>query len=332
MRRALVAELLGRYRVSRRQVCDALRLPRSTDYYRGHRDPQDALRIRLRDLAMSRVRYGYRRLYILLRREGWAINHKRVYRIYKQDQPALRRRRPRRNAGCRPREARPAVEAVNQVWAMDFLTVGLADGRKARVLTVLDLFTRESLAIRADARFTGGQVVQVLEELTCQRGAPAGIRVDNGPEFTGRSLDLWAYFNGVTLDFSRPGKPTDNAFIEAFNARVRQECLNRSWFLCLEDARAKIEAWRREYDTERPHGALGNLAPGDSPGTWPGGTGRNRSRISRKPRAKVGERTTTGRTLVWPVQAWVAGQRTVTTARPKVRFSGHDGIGRAGSL
>jgi len=261
MRRALVAELMDRYQVSRRQVCEVLRFPRSTDYYRGHRDPQDALRIRLRDLAGSRIRYGYRRLYILPRREGWPINHKRVYRLYKQEQPALRRRRPRRNAGCRVREARPAVESMNQVWAMDFMTVGLADGRKVRVLTVLDLFTRESLAIRADARFTSGQVVQVLEELAYQRGTPAGIRVDNGPEFTGRMLDLWAYFQKVTLDFSRPGKPTDNAFIESFNGRFRQECLNPNWFLCLDDLRSKVEEWRQEYNEDRPHSALGDLAP-----------------------------------------------------------------------
>lgn len=261
MRRELVAELMTRYGASRRQVCLALLFPSSTDYYRGHRDPQDALRVRLRDLAASRVRYGYRRLYVLLRREGWVINHKRVYRLYKQEQLALRRKNPRRRASCRPREGRPPVEAANQVWAMDFVTVPLADGRKARVLTVLDLFTREGLAIRADARFTSGQVVAVLEELTYLRGAPGSVRVDNGPEFTGKMLDLWAYFNKVTLDFSRPGKPTDNAFIESFNGRLRQECLDPNWFVCLEDLRQKTEAWRQEYNEERPHSALGDLAP-----------------------------------------------------------------------
>ncbi len=153
------------------------------------------------------------------------------------------------------------MEAANQVWAMDFVTVSLADGRRVRALTLLDLFTRESLAIRAGAPFTGGQVVAVLEELTALRGVPSSIRVDNGPEFSGKMLDLWAYFNKVTLDFSRPGKPTDNAFIESFNGRFRQECLDPNWFLCLEDARVKIESWRKEYNADRPHSALGNLAP-----------------------------------------------------------------------
>lgn len=204
---------------------------------------------------------------MLLRREGWAINHKRVCRLYKQEQLALRRKNPRRRASSRPREGRPPVESANQVCTMDFLTVAFADGRMVRVLTVLDLFTRECLAIRADGRFTGGQVVQVVEELACLHGAPASVRVDHGPEFSGRMLDLWAYFNKVTLDFSRPGKPTDNAFIESFNGRFRQECLDPNWFLGLEEARAKIEAGRREYNAERPHSALGDLAPEEFAGS-----------------------------------------------------------------
>jgi putative transposase len=175
----------------------------------------------------------------------------------------MRRKVPRRSVSSQVRSERPAVEGANQAWAMDFMSDTLSDGRKIRVLTVLDVFTREGLALGTDSRFTADQVVEVLAGLTAERGAPASIRVHNGPEFTGRSLDLWAYFNGVAPDFSRPGEPTDNAVIEAFNARVRQECLNRSWFLCLEDARAKIEAWRGEYNEERPHGALGNLAPGE---------------------------------------------------------------------
>lgn len=261
MRRGLVVELTMRYQVGRRKVCAALAFPRSSHYYKSRRDPQEALRIRLRDLAASRVRYGYRRLYVLLRREGWAINHKRVYRLYKQEGLATRRKRPRRTVSCRVREGHPAVAAVNQVWAMDFLSDTLSDGRKVRVLTVLDVFTRESLAIRADFRFSGERVVRVLEELMYTRGVPQSVRVDNGPEFTGTMLDLWAYFNKVTLDFSRPGKPTDNAFIESFNGRFRQECLDQHWFTCLDDARVKIEAWRMRYNTEHPHSALGDLAP-----------------------------------------------------------------------
>lgn len=263
MRRALVAEQMARYGASRRQVCRALGFPRATDYYKTRKDPQDALRIRLRDLAATRVRYGYRRLHVLLRREGWQVNKKRVLRLYQQEALALRRKGPRRRASARTREGRPLVEAANQVWAMDFVSVQLADGRRARVLTVLDVFTRESLALRADARFTAGMVVRVLDELKAARGVPASVRVDNGPEFAGKMLDLWAYFNRVALDFSRPGKPTDNAFIESFNGRLRQECLDPHWFTCLDDLRRKTEDWRKEYNEDRPHSALGNLAPGE---------------------------------------------------------------------
>jgi putative transposase len=153
------------------------------------------------------------------------------------------------------------VEGANQAWAMDFLSDALADGRKLRILAVIDRFTREGLAIRVGARFTSGQVAEVMAELATGRGVPREVRVDNGPEFAGRMLDLWAHLNGVTLDFSRPGKPTDNGFIESSNGRSREECLNRSYFTGLEDARERLEAWRVESNELRPHGALGYLAP-----------------------------------------------------------------------
>jgi putative transposase len=261
VRRDLVAGLGARYGVSVRRACVAMRFPRSTHHYRGIRDAQEPLRMRLRELAASRVRYGYRRLHVLLRREGWAINVKRVYRLYRLERLTLRRKAPRRRVSSRHRDDRPAVEAANQAWAMDFMSDALADGRRLRLLTVIDLFTRESLAIRVGVRFTSGQVADVLAEVARGRGAPREVRVDNGPEFTGKLLDLWAYLNGVTLDFSRPGQPTDNAFIESFNGRVREECLNQGYFVSLEDARERVESWRREYNRERPHGALGYLAP-----------------------------------------------------------------------
>lgn len=235
--------------------------PRSTHNYRGIRDAQVPLQMWLREPATSRVRCGYRRLHVLLWREGWAVNAKRVYRLYRLEQLTLRRKAPRRRVGSRHRDDRPAVEAANQAWAMDFMSDELSDGRRLRVLTVQDLFTRESLAIRVGARFTSGQVTEVLGEVARGRGVPRELRVDNGPEFTGKMLDLWAYLHGVTRDFSRPGKPTDNAFIESFNGRVREECLNQAYFTSLEDARERVEAWRLEYDAERPHGALGDLAP-----------------------------------------------------------------------
>ncbi|WP_165253405.1 integrase core domain-containing protein [Paludisphaera soli] len=170
----------------------------------------------------------------------------------------------------RHRDDRPVVDGANQAWAMDYMSDALADGRRLRVLIVIDVFTRESLAIRVGLRFTSGQVAQVLAEVAAGRGAPRELRVDNGPEFTGRMPDLWAHLNGVTLDFSRPGKATDNGFIESFNGRVREECLNQSYFTSLEDARERVESWRVEYNERRPHSALGYLAPGELASTMAG--------------------------------------------------------------
>lgn len=256
-----MADLAARFRAAVRRARAALALPRSTHCDRGTKDPQGALRGRIRELAGQKVRYGYRRRHLLLRREGWAVNKTRVYRRYTLDRPTVRRKKPRRTVTAKPREDRPAVDRATQVWAMDFVSARLADGRKARVLTVLDVFTRESLAIRADARFTADMVVEVLGDLKGRRGVPGRLRADNGPEFAGRMLDLWAYWNGVTLDFSRPGKPTDNAFIASFHGRLRDECPNPHWFLCLDEVKDRTERWRVEYNRERPHSALGNLAP-----------------------------------------------------------------------
>jgi len=224
-------------------------------------DGQAALRIRLRDLAQARVSYGYRRLHILLQREGWQVNHKRVYRLYREDGLQMRPRKHRRHVtACRRMEREVAMEQ-NDGWSMDFMSDELFDERRIRLLTIVDNFSRESLAIEVDQRIGGQRVVEVLMQLGKERGLPKTIRVDNGPEFTSKRLDQWAYLNGVELDFSRPGKPMDNGLIEAFNGRLRQECLNESWFLSLEDAREKVEAWRMDYNRERPHGALGNMAP-----------------------------------------------------------------------
>ena len=247
--------------MSERRLCGVLSFQRSTCRYRSVADGQAALRIRLRDLAHARVSYGYRRLHILLQREGWQVNHKRVYRLYREDGFQMRPRKPRRHVtACRRMEREVAMEQ-NDGWSMDFMSDELFDGRRIRLLTIVDNFSRESLAIEVDQRIGGQRVVEVLMQLGKERGLPKTIRVDNGPEFTSKRLDQWAYLNGVELDFSRPGKPMDNGLIEAFNGRLRQECLNESWFLSLEDAREKVEAWRMDYNRERPHGALGNMAP-----------------------------------------------------------------------
>jgi putative transposase len=217
--------------------------------------------MRLKELAAARVRYGYRRLHILLRREGWSVNHKRTYRLYREEGLSIRPKVPQRKRACRYRQGRPEVGGPNEVWVMDFMSDQLFDGRPFRVLTVVDCHTREALSTAARVSFRAYQVVEVLDELVRVRGRPKSLRVDNGPEFAGRLLDQWAYLKGVELDFSRPGKPTDNGTIEAFNGRLRAECLSASWFLSMADARDRIEDWRREYNEDRPHTALGGLTP-----------------------------------------------------------------------
>lgn len=247
--------------MSERRACGVIQLQRSTCQYRSVADEQAALRIRLRDLAQARVSYGYRRLHILLQREGWKVNHKRVYRLYRLEGLEMRPKKPRRHVTACRRMERPEATEVNDRWSMDFMSDQLYDGRRIRLLTLVDNFNRESLAIEVAVHIGSDRVVEVLRRLSKSRDLPKKIQVDNGPEFISKRLDQWAYFNGVELDFIRPGKPTDNGIIEAFNGRLRQECLNENWFLSLGDAREKVEVWRQEYNNERPHGALGNVSP-----------------------------------------------------------------------
>jgi|TARA_Y100000815_G_scaffold243119_1_gene240437 putative transposase len=234
---------------------------RASHRYQSRRDPAVELRMRLKELAESRVRYGYRRLHILLQREGWQVNHKRLYRLYCEEGLSIRTRSPKRRRACRYRSGRSEADGMNDVWAMDFMSDRLFDEQPFRILTIVDCFTREALVTAARTKFRAYQVIDELDRLARIRGKPRSIRVDNGPEFSGRLLDQWAYLNKVELDFSRPGKPTDNAYIEAFNSRLRQECLNASWFLSMDDARNRINAWRADYNETRPHSSLGNLTP-----------------------------------------------------------------------
>ena len=246
------------YQVAERRACRVLGFPRASHRYRSVRDPRAELRIRLRDLASSRVHYGYLRLHVLLKREGWVVNKKLVYRLYCEEGLGIRRRKPRRRKSVQVREARAVAAHINENWSMDFVSDRLIGGERFRLLTLVDNFSRESLAIEVGQRLTGDDVVRVLERVTAERGKPFSIQVDNGPEFISTSLDLWAYFNGVKLDFSRPGKPTDNAFIESFNGRLREECLNQHWFSSLDEAKRLTESWREDYNRQRPHSALGN--------------------------------------------------------------------------
>ena len=235
--------------------------PRGVYRYKSRRDEQAALRIRIRDIAQTRVSYGYRRIHVMLLREGWKVNHKRVYRLYKLEGLMMRPKRPRRHVSASRRMVRAIASYSNESWSMDFMSDALYDGQKIKLLTLVDNYTRESLAIEVAWRLGGHGVVATLMQVSEEKGLPKSIRIDNGPEFTSKALDQWAYLNGVELDFTRPGKPTDNALIESFNGRFREECLNECWFLSLEDAREKVEEWRQHYNGERPHGSLGNVPP-----------------------------------------------------------------------
>lgn len=260
-RRAWVAWVEDAYQLSERRACRATGVARSTITYRSRRPSHEPLRRRLRELAGTRLSYGYKRLHILLQREGWGINHKCVYRLYREEGLALKRRRPKRRKSAAIRVVRPATVAPNERWAMDFVHDTLAGGGPIRILGVLDVHTRECVALVAARQFRGEDVARVLSRTGEGCGLPSTIQVDNGTEFTSRVLDHWAYWNTVTLDFSRPGKPTDNAVIEAFNASLRRECLSQHWFLDLADAQRTLDAWRDEYNNHRPHSSLGNRPP-----------------------------------------------------------------------
>ena len=219
--------------------------------------------MRIKDIAAARVRYGYRRIHVLLQREGWQINHKRVYRIYCEEGLNLRVKSKWKRPGAALRIARQQATGVNDTWSMDFAADALFNGKHFRVLTVVDNYSRECLASEVGQSLRGQQVVEVLNSLKSLRGVPRSIRVDNGSEFVSKAVDKWAYDNKVTLDFSRPGKPTDNAFAESFIGSFRDECLNAHWFLSIEDAGMKIEQWRKDYNEFRPHSSLDNLTPNE---------------------------------------------------------------------
>jgi len=263
-RRRMVDYLKSHYPVSERRACQVVAVARSVHRYQSIANRHEPLRGRLRELATTRYRYGYRRLHVLLRREGYQVGKHLVYRLYREEGLVLRPRRPRRHVSAARRQ-RPVRGAshVNEAWSMDFVSDQLHNGSRFRALTVVDVHTRECLAIEPGHRLTGDNVVKVLNRLRYTRGAPKRVYCDNGSEFTSRILDLWAYHNQVTMEFSRPGKPTDNGHIESFNGRLRDECLNAHWFGSLTDAKDKIEVWRSDYNEARPHRALNYLTPNE---------------------------------------------------------------------
>jgi putative transposase len=259
-KRGLVDEVRGTWGVSIRRACRVLLVDTSSYHYKSRRRGQADLELRIKDICQTRVRYGYRRVHVLLRREGWMINHKRTRRIYRELGLQLRNKTPKRRVKAKLREDRQTATRPNETWAMDFVHDQLSTGRKIRVLAVVDTYSRYVPVLDPRFSYRGEDVVRTLERVCARTGYPKTIRVDLGSEFISRELDLWAYTNGVALDFSRPGKPTDNAFIEAFNGRFRVECLNAHWFLSLADEQKKMEDWCRYYNEERPHGAIGQKA------------------------------------------------------------------------
>jgi len=258
-RRQVVTHLLAAYPVSTRHACRLVGLARSRWQYRSRRPPRTELRERLRELATERPRWGYKRLHVLLRREGYRVNHKLVYRLYREEGLLVRRRRRKRVAG--PRVPLPMPTRPNERWGMDFIMDSFVEGRRFRCLTMVDEYTRECPVIEVDTSLPSARVLQVLDRLAATCGLPQSLVVDHGPEFISKALDAWAYRHGVRLEFIRPGKPVDNAYIESFHSRFRDECLNESWFWDLPDARRQIEAWRRDYNEVRPHESLRYRTP-----------------------------------------------------------------------
>ena len=249
--------------ISQRRACGLVGLSRSVLSYRSEKRRSDAqLQGRLRDLAAERKRFGYRRCHVLLRREGYAVNHKKLYRLYREADLAVKRRKRRRGIAV----ARQPLELpgrANQVWSLDFVMDSLANGRRLKILTVVDDFTKDSVLIEPAHSLTGDDVAELLDRVSQFRGYPEAVRTDQGPEFTCRAFDQWAYEHGVAPLLIQPGKPTQNADIESFNGKLRDECLNEHWFRNLAHAKKVIAAWRRDYNEQRPHSSLNYLTPAE---------------------------------------------------------------------
>jgi len=261
----MVENIRMEYNISIQRCCKLILLHKSVFYYRAKGRSDELLRMRMNEIASVRIRYGFWRIHILLRREGFMDNHKRMYRVYCEEGLNLRGKRPKRNRSAahgQPSEGN--ASSLNECWSMDFICDQLYNGNRFRALTIVDNFSRKCLAIHAGKSLKGSDVVQVMEAITFGNEVlPKRVKVDNGSEFISKVLDKWAYENNVELDFSRPGKPTDNPFIESFNGSFRDECLNANWFFSLEDAQEKFDIWREDYNSYRPHSSLGDMSPNE---------------------------------------------------------------------
>ena len=263
MRKKTIVEwLVEAYAVSKRRACRLMQLYWSSYNYQPVMRDERALIVRIRDLAAARVRYGYRRITVLLKREGWSVGKKRVYRIYKAEGLEVRTKKRKKRAAQR-RVSLPAASAAQERWSMDFMSDRLVNGRPFRILTVVDQYTRACPLLLADTSIGGHKVTAALTKAAEGIGLPETITVDNGPEFAGKVMDEWAYGHGIELDFIRPGKPVENGYIESFNGRLRDELLNTELFCTLAEAKEKLEAWRLDYNTQRPHSSLGYRPPAE---------------------------------------------------------------------
>lgn len=256
--KAAIGQMRDEYAFSERRACALMLVAAGTYRYRSRRS-DEPLRTRLVELAREKPRFGYRRLHVLLSRSGERVNHKRLHRVYCEAGLAIRRKRRKH---CM-RIGKPLLErtAANQEWALDFVHDAVECGRTIRVLTVVDAYTRECLALEVDTSFASRRVTRVLDQIVAERGVPQAIRCDNGPELTSRHFLAWSIERGIELLHIQPGKPMQNGRLESFNGKLREECLRVNWFQNLFDARRKISAWRKEYNEERPHSSLGYRTP-----------------------------------------------------------------------
>ena len=246
--------------MSKRRSCRLIGLSRNTLRYEQKPDKDGPILERLKELAEQRRRSGCQMFHGIMQREGLVKNHKRTERIYKEAGLSLTIRSRKKRASC-ARVDIPRAEKRNELWALDFMHDSMGSGRKLRILPIIDTYTKECHRIEVDRSIGGRRVTEVLSEVASMQGLPENIVVDNGPEFISNAMDEWAYTREVTLHFIRPGKPVDNAFMESFNARLREECLNLNWFRSIEHARHIIEEWRVDYNETRPHSTLGFLTP-----------------------------------------------------------------------
>lgn len=247
--------------VSERAACKLVGISVSGFRYKSRRKDDPEVRARMKELAARKRRWGYRTICARIRLEGSLVNHKRLYRMYSEEGLTLRRKRHRkRKAGARMTYL-PPVTRPNERWAMDFVSDSIAGGRRFRVLSIVDHFTRECPWLEVDTSLPSARVIRVLEQLIEVRGKPEMIVVDNGPEFISIAMDRWAFLQGIVLHFIEPGKPMQNGHVESFNGTLRDDCLNENWFLNIDEARDVIERWKEEYNEFRPHSSIGNIPP-----------------------------------------------------------------------